>query len=98
MLRVAVSDFPVYDESTPPDEFITRCRRLATLGDIPVLVATLVSVLCTLAVLLTLWVISTFCCRRRAIQTPPPPVQVEHGPDSSLIATRGPRRTAHARP
>ncbi|KAF0288630.1 Proto-oncogene tyrosine-protein kinase receptor Ret [Amphibalanus amphitrite] len=51
---------------------------------VPVLVAALVSVLSALAVLLTLWVISTFCCRRRAIQTPPPPVQVEHGPDSML--------------
>ena len=35
MLRVAVSDFPVYDGSVPPDEFITRCRRLAALGGIP---------------------------------------------------------------
>ena len=35
MLRVAVSDFPVYDGSGPPDEFIVQCRRLATLGGIP---------------------------------------------------------------
>ncbi|KAF0294775.1 Proto-oncogene tyrosine-protein kinase receptor Ret [Amphibalanus amphitrite] len=55
---------------------------------VPVLVAALVSVLSALAVLLTLWVISTFCCRRRAIQTPPPPVQVEHGPDSLLPVVR----------
>lgn len=35
MLRVAVSDFPVYDGSVPPDDFIAQCRRLASLGGIP---------------------------------------------------------------
>ena len=35
MLRVSVRDFPVYDGSVPPDDFISQCRRLATLGGIP---------------------------------------------------------------
>ncbi|KAF0314433.1 hypothetical protein FJT64_015107 [Amphibalanus amphitrite] len=35
MLRVGVSDFPVYDGSVPPDDFIAQCRRLMTLGGIP---------------------------------------------------------------
>ncbi|KAF0302785.1 hypothetical protein FJT64_025152 [Amphibalanus amphitrite] len=35
MLRVGVSDFPVYDGSVPPDDFIAQCRRLTTLGGIP---------------------------------------------------------------
>lgn len=33
-LRVAIADFPTYDGSVSPEDFLTQCRRLAHLGGI----------------------------------------------------------------
>ena len=34
-LKVSVSDFPVFDGSSRPVDFLRQCRRLAKLGEIP---------------------------------------------------------------
>ena len=34
-MTVAVSDFPIYDGSGPPEDFLRQCTRLAVLGNLP---------------------------------------------------------------